>query len=44
VELLALCDLDEERLNAAGAQFRDRAALRRMAEALRAEQPDWWIL
>jgi hypothetical protein len=40
VELLALCDLDEERLNAAGQQFGIARRYRDMAEAIRAEQPD----
>ena len=40
VELLALCDLDEERLNAAGEQFGIERRYRDMAEAIRAEQPD----
>jgi len=40
VELLALCDLDAERLNAAGDQFGIARRYRDMAEAIRAEQPD----
>ncbi|HJZ46804.1 MAG TPA: Gfo/Idh/MocA family oxidoreductase [Roseiflexaceae bacterium] len=40
VDLLALCDLDEDRLNAAGEQFGIARRYRDMAEAIRAEQPD----
>src|SRR5262245_10212837 len=40
VDLLALCDLDAERLNAAGDQFGIARRYRDMAEAIRAEQPD----
>jgi predicted dehydrogenase len=40
VELLALCDLDEERLHSAGEHFGIARRYRDMAEAIRAEQPD----
>jgi predicted dehydrogenase len=40
VELLALCDLDEQRLNAAGDLFGIERRYRDMEEAIRAEQPD----
>src|SRR5215213_9759961 len=40
VELLALCDLDEKRLNTAGEQFGIERRYRDMGEAIRAEQPD----
>jgi predicted dehydrogenase len=40
VELLALCDTDEGRLNAAGEQFGIARRYQDMAAAIRAEQPD----
>src|SRR6476659_3168355 len=40
VELLALCDLDEGRLHAAGEQFGMQRRYRDLAEAIRSEQPD----
>jgi len=40
VELLALCDLDEDRLNAAGEQFGIARRYRDLEEAIRVEQPD----
>ena len=40
VDLVALCDLDEERLEAASAQFGIERRYHDMAEAIRAERPD----